>query len=279
MKCLTIVLSGVGASGFCGIALKEFCEKNNLEPSFIVGSSTSAFIACMWACGLHSSEMLEHSKKLFELYNSKKLDLFTALTFYKAPKSRYNLSKAILKSEHIQNFFADVFGKRNIEDLKIKTFIQTTDVNTSEGHIVKNGSLSKAVYASSALLPFYPAIELNGKWLADGAFSESLPLKAIIDEETKGILALDANIRYVGSHKTFFSLYSSFIQKSSQLASRCHTALIYDLHHDEIFILPVNIQYNSEKDELFDFDDIINLSRNNIYKKSDEILAWLNSAQ
>lgn len=71
---------------------------------------------------------------------------------------------------------AQYFGDHRIEDLTGKLILQTTDFETGQGVVLTEGRLADAVYASMAILPFLPPLQMNGRCLFDGCFSSPLPI-------------------------------------------------------------------------------------------------------
>lgn len=278
MKKITVVLSGVGISGYSGIALMEFFDKHQIKPNIIVGCSTGALIAALWAKGFGPEEALEKITQVFEVSQKPKIDFLTSLFFFKSLRGKHAKDKALLKASHIQKIYHDIFENQRIEHLPVQTMFQTTNVDKGEMVMIKEGLIADAVYASSAILPFYPAIKLNNMWLADGVFSGSLPLKFILDEKSEIIIAMDINTPKEKKSKSFLTSYSEFLQKALKISNSPHTAMVYDLHNDEILIIPIKIIHTDGNDSLDALHHVIGSARASIANKAKIILDTVKNA-
>lgn len=276
MKKITVILSGVGISGYSGIALMEFFEKYDLKPHVLVGCSTGALIAALWAKGLSAKEALEIVREVFAASIKKKVNFWTTLYFFRSPRSKYSKNHAFLKPNHLQQLYRDIFKNQHIEHLPTRIIFQTTNIDTGETYLLRKGLLADAVYAASAILPFYPAININNQWLADGVFSEAFPLLAVLEEEAELIVATDIQAPKEKNPKSFMSYYSQFVQSSLKLASAHRTALVYDLHHDEILIVPIKLLNIQETASVETLEQAIQFSRESIASKEQTILETLN---
>lgn len=279
MKKITVVLSGVGISGYTGIALLEFFDKHQIKPNLLVGCSSGALIAALWAKGFSPEESLEIVKSVFQKTIKPKIDFFTSLFFFQSPGGKFNKDHALLKADHLQKLYHDIFKKQHIEHLPVQTLFQTTNVDIGETYFIKEGLVADAVYAASAILPFYPAINIHGLWLADGVFSETLPLKAVLDEKSELIIATDVSIRKEKKVNDFMSYYSQFLQNALKISSASRTALVYNLHHDEILIIPIRINFANKENSLDALHHGLQSARESIAKKEDVLLEAINASK
>lgn len=272
-KNLAVILSGQGAPGFSGIALMELFEKHQIKPDLLIGSSGSAFIAILWALGYSASEATQICKEYYLINRKRKIDFITAFTFFHTPFTNYNKNRALLKTKHIRRYFNNLFGTQRIESLNIKTLLQTTDIDEGESFIVRDGLIADVAYASSAMLPFYPPIQIKDKWLGDGIMSEGLPLKSILDEKADLIISVEGNSVSMAQPRQFISHYSSFVQHAISFASKPRTALIYDLHHDELIIIPIDIVKFPGSKSGSVIDDIVSEARKKVFDREQMILS------
>lgn len=274
-KKIAVILSGQGAAGFAGIALMEFFEKHNIKPDLLIGSSSSAFVSTLWALGYTSVDASKICDEYNKINRIKKIDFITALTFFHMPFTNYKKGRALLRTKHVRQYFNGLFDNKKIEDLPIKTLFQTTNIDEGESFIVRKGKLADAVYASSAMLPFYPPIEMNHRWLGDANMSTGLPLNVIIEENVDLIVYVEGNAICLENPKNFISGYSSFVKNAISYASRPRTALLYDLHHDELIIIPVIMNRLPGKMSKNIVDDVVIEARKGILKHASDILNHL----
>jgi NTE family protein len=269
VKKITVILSGIGISGYSCIALMEFFDKYQIKPSLIVGCSGGALIAGLWAKGYGPQAALDIITRSVHISEKINIDLLTSAFFFKHPTGNHPKDHALLKVQPLQKMYHDIFENQFIEHLPVQTIFQTTNVDTGQMHFVRKGSLADAVYASSALLPFYPPIKMDTLWLADGAFSEFLPLATVLDEHSDVIIVIDIQASLNEKPNNFMLYYAQFVQKALKIASGPRTALVYDLHNNDILMIPIKIVYTKEEHILH---QLLDSARKNIAAKSSIIL-------
>lgn len=250
MKKITVILSGVGIYGYSGLALMEFFYQNQIKPSLIVGCSQGALTAALWAKGYSPQEALEKIKIFYQIVQESKIDSNILLQVFSKIFGKYDKNHAVLKTNDIKKAHQSLFSTQRIEHLPVQTIFQSTNAVDGETYYIREGLLSEAVYASSAILPFYPPIKMGDKWLVDGVFSESLPLKIVLEERSDLIIVMDPQMPTLSDEKSFMFYYAQFIQKALKKASAPRTALAYDLHDSEIIIIPVKMRHKWRNDNV-----------------------------
>ena len=191
---LAFVLSGGGARGaFQAGAMKALFE-NNIRPEILVGTSIGAINAAFLAVhGINSSSI----ERLIQTWmESVSMDLLpkhfawlTLRTILKAPDYRnFEKMQTFLKAN-------DIGPDLRFRDMReIQLYLVATDLYT--GQLILYGqnpdqSVLEGVLASSALPPFFPPYECDGKLLMDGGTVSNLPVEAAVSQSATEILALD----------------------------------------------------------------------------------------
>lgn len=191
---LAFVLSGGGARGaFQAGAMKALFE-NNIRPEILVGTSIGAINAAFLAVhGINSSSI----ERLIQTWmESASMDLLpkhfawlTLRTILKAPDYRnFEKMQTFLKAN-------DIGPDLRFRDMReIQLYLVATDLYT--GQLILYGqnpdqSVLEGVLASSALPPFFPPYECDGKLLMDGGTVSNLPVEAAVSQGATEILALD----------------------------------------------------------------------------------------
>lgn len=262
-----MVLSGVGVYGYSGLALMEFFYKNQIHPSLIVGCSEGALIAGLWAKGYSPKAARAVIKKAYELSQNTTLDYLTVLSFFKRMSGKHTKESALLKVSKIQALYRELFEEQRVEHLPVQTIFQTTNAVTGETHYIREGKLADAIYASSAILPFYPPIKIGKHWFVDGVFSEFLPLKVVLDEKSDLIIIVEPNISVNIEDKHFMYHYAQFVQKSLKSASAPRTALVYDLHNSEIVAIPIKMKHTIKRTSEETLQSLLDSSRQSVAMK------------
>lgn len=271
MKKLCVILSGTGISGYATVALVEFLRKYKIQPDQIIGCSTGAFISAMWAMELSNEQMHQHIQQHYDLLLNKDPNYMTPITMFKTPSGNYNKSKAFYNVNKLRGMLNNVFDNQNIENLETSTIIQTTNVDTGTSFKIRNGLISDAVYASGAMLPFYPAIEINNQWLADGSFTAPLPINTALEQNYDVILVLMPETIYEAQPNSFMAYYSNFVQKAIKHLNATQNIISLYLQHEEVIIIPVLFE-NINQESPPDLNYLINAARKEIDKKESLIL-------
>jgi NTE family protein len=70
----------------------------------------------------------------------------------------------------------ELTGGRRLGEARIPVAVTATDLESGRRHIIRTGNAIDALYASSALAGVLPPLRLDGKMLADGAYSDIAPI-------------------------------------------------------------------------------------------------------
>lgn len=82
------------------------------------------------------------------------------------------------------------------EGLRRPLYIGATDQDTSEAVLFGDGDyrhvpVHRAVHASCALVPFYPPVEIDGRWYIDGAFSRTTNMRVPASRGATLVILID----------------------------------------------------------------------------------------
>lgn len=152
-------LSFRGGGARCGIYLGvlKALEEENIKIDYIIGASWGAMVGSLYATGVPLD-------KLYSAFKTFGPDDFVNLWYSVKTMSLVSRDKTVA---YMHNLIGDI----NIEDCKIKTYIQVTNLDTKECEILDKGPLIEALFASSAVPLLFRPVEINGKLYIDGDFS------------------------------------------------------------------------------------------------------------
>lgn len=204
---VAVVLGSGGLKAFAAVPLFELLDKHQIEIDLLIGCSGGSLLCAGRAVGYGPAKMLE----LSGLWNSKitsQVDYRTIIGLAHPRLRQLGRAPAILKPDKVREIFAQVFGDRRLEDLKTKTRLQATDLQTGEPVILKTGCVADAVYASSSCFPLLPPIRIDGRWLIDGAFSSPLPVMEAVKRGMDVIIALDFTQQTAAEPKSFLDFFN-----------------------------------------------------------------------
>ncbi|NBL65466.1 patatin [Flavobacterium sp. NST-5] len=190
-----LVLSGGGAKGLAHIGVLKVLEENNVEISYIGGTSMGAIIGGLYASGYKAAEIdsifrttdydaliqdyIPRSTKNF--YEKRNDELYAlSLPFNKMRLSFPRaLSKGLYNFNLISKLTHHVRHERDFSQLPIPFLCIGTDIETGKQVLLNKGSLPQAMLASAAFPSLYMPVEIDGKILIDGGVVNNYPIDEV----------------------------------------------------------------------------------------------------
>jgi NTE family protein len=175
--CLRLVLGSGGIKPAAVVPLLEFFDAHGIAVDEIVGCSGGAVVGALYAAGLSGRQVRQTILRVLQP------NFFTALD-PSAPRFALEMLRGrrrpggVLRPDRIHTACREVFGDVRLESLPRRLLLQATELDTRQGVVLQQGPLAEALYASNAVYPLLPPIEIDRRWLIDGAFSAPLPLLA-----------------------------------------------------------------------------------------------------
>jgi NTE family protein len=274
-KKVGIVVGSGGIKSMAAIGLIEFLEENNVDVDLLVGCSGGGIIAALQGIGYRGEEIFEicltnlNKKEIF------KLDYRSILGIANLPFTAFNKSSGILKNIPILDVYKRMYGDRKLEDLKTKLILQATDFLNGDRVVLENGPLAESVYASGALYPILPPINISGRWLIDGGFSSPLPILEAVNRGCHIIIAMYFHALHNPDPKGLIPCYLNVLKTCTHNLTTLQNLISIDLHHHEIVILDVKFNKSVLIWETEKFYDIIEAGRQEVKKRKHDILSAL----
>jgi NTE family protein len=170
-----LVLGGGGARGFAHIGLMRAIEQLRIPVDVAGGTSMGAFISGLVALGLDSTEMAEVARETFVRGNY--------LNDYAVPRV------SLLRGRKFAGRLLEIFGERQIEDLRRTYFCVSTSLTTGATMVHDRGPLAVWVGTSMAVPGVAPPIAYEGELLVDGGVVDNLPTDVMQGLERGAIIA------------------------------------------------------------------------------------------
>ena len=174
-----LVLGGGGARGFAHIGLVRALEQLQIPVDVVGGTSIGAFMSALLACGLDSLEMAHVARETFVRNNY--------LNDYALPRV------SILRGRKFGARLAEIFGERQIEELRRTYFSVSTNLTTGGTMVHDRGPLAVWVGTSMAVPGVAPPIAFDGELLCDGGVVDNLPTDVMQKLERGSIIACDVS--------------------------------------------------------------------------------------
>ena len=267
-----VVLSSGGLKPISSLALFEFLEEEKIDIDLMVGCSGGGVLAAFRGTGYDSQQIVALATEFLSQKVFSQLDYQTLLHIGRLPYGKFDVSQGLFKKGLFLQMSQKLFGAYQLGDLKTKTLLQTTDIQTGEGVILERNSLAEAVYASLAMYPLLPPIQIDGRWLVDGAFSSPLPVLEAVRRNMDVIIVMLFHEELMPEPKKFVDGFSNITRAVSLSLIKSQLALAIDLHHHEIIVINVPFIKPVSLSDVNLIPGLLDLGRRAVEEKKEEIL-------
>lgn len=189
-----LALGGGGSRGFAHVGVLEVLEETGIPVDMIAGTSMGAVIGGVYLVEGGASTLRHKMSQFiqsetfkeagFDALRERKDEEYSGIfdsmaqTFRRGWMYSHTLTRqSIISSETFSEINDNLFGDRNIEDLSRPFSAVSLDVTTATEIVWTKGPLREAVMASSAIPGFFPPVEMNGRVLVDGGWTNSVPVR------------------------------------------------------------------------------------------------------
>jgi len=169
----TLVLGGGGMKGLAHVGVLQALDEAGLRPSLVVGSSIGALVAATWATGMPMDEIVTRARAV------RRRDVFQIAHMDMAFKRMR--SPAVYRPEPLDALIGELVGPRTFRELPHRLLVNAADLNAGAQVLFGLPGLdavrvADAVFASCALPGLFPPRRIGGRWYADGAVVDNLPV-------------------------------------------------------------------------------------------------------
>lgn len=168
---LGLALGSGGAKGMAHIGILKAFEEEGISFQMVTGTSIGSIVGALYVSGYSSRDIIEIIESLNRKEFAKNLRPFSDMGFAEE--------------------FIGQYVEGNIEDMSLPYAAWATDAETNEGVLLKSGNAAKACTASSAIPPFFKGVQIAGRKLFDGAFTNSVPADVCKDLGAQFVIAVD----------------------------------------------------------------------------------------
>ena len=190
MKKIGLALGSGAARGLSQIGLLLWLKENGIDISCISGTSIGSIIGAAISYG-YTPEYLRDLA----------LDIkWTDLLKYLRPSLR---GRSFLEWRKIDEFMREMFGDRTIEELKIPYACVATDIDTGDEYVFRTGRVTEALRASACIPAIFPAVEMDGIHLVDGALVNPVPINAAFELGAEAVIGINVNLSIFTERMTF----------------------------------------------------------------------------
>jgi NTE family protein len=268
-----VVIGSGGLKAVAAIALFEFLEEAEIDIELMATCSGGSIIAGLFLASPRPPSLREHVNRGWTRELFAEIDYRTLLSIAGLPFGRFDKTAGLVKSGPVKMTYHTFYGDAMLEECSPRTLMQATDVLTGEPVVLSSGLVRDTVYASSALFPILPPIEIDGRWLMDGAYSSPLPVLEAIKEGVDVVITISFEERTQAESKGFVPYFMRCVGYSSQWLTRSQMALSVDMHHYELICINVVFDRFIGLRSVHRIPEILEAGEKAVEEKKDEILA------
>lgn len=208
---VALALSGGGARGLAQIGVLMALEEKDISLDLIVGTSMGSIVGGLFASGYdvealkqiavdtNWDELLTISRQSNrkELFVDQKVSEDRAVLtlrldgFKPVLPTAFNDGQKLSNYLNILTFNAPIHSQSSFDLLKKNFRAVCTNLISGEPVVLKDGTLSKALRASSSVTFFLPPVQLDSLILVDGGLAENIPVNTAINEGGDFIIAVN----------------------------------------------------------------------------------------
>ncbi len=156
-------LSGGFIKGFAHLGMIQALHETGIRPDILSGVSAGSIVSVFYADGKEPHEVVD----LFETLSFKDLTSFSANR------------QGLLILDDLIDFLNTHLSVKNLEELKIPTWVTATDFDHGQSVTFRQGSIAERVAASCSLPVLFTPQVIDGVHYVDGGVLMNLPVSPI----------------------------------------------------------------------------------------------------
>lgn len=168
---LGLALGSGGAKGMAHLgALKAFAEAG-FSFQVVTGTSIGSIVGALYCKGYTWADMVGIVDNLNKKEFAKNIRPFADMGPIEA--------------------FLEQFLEGDISELSLPFAAWATDAQTNEGVLLREGKTARVLTASAAIPPFFRGVEIDGRKLYDGAYTNAIPADVCREMGADVVVAAD----------------------------------------------------------------------------------------
>jgi NTE family protein len=186
-----LVLGSGAARGFAHIGVMRALQAHGIVPDIIVGTSMGALVG-----GCYATDQLDPLEEWARSLTRRRIISYLDITIG---------GSGIIGGARLAQRLEQSIGDVGIEDLPVRFAAIATEIGTGHEVWLTRGSLVLAMRASYALPGIFPPVHLGGRWLADGALVNPVPVSAARALGARVVIAVNMDADRFGRGATIAS--------------------------------------------------------------------------
>lgn len=178
-----VALGGGSARGYAHLGALACLERNDLKPDVIVGTSFGAVVGALYATGESVEALITRASAM------RRRDVIPHVADFGLHHA------ALFRGRRLEEYFDRLLEGRRFEDLRGDLVVVTTDVDTGERVLLREGPLAPALRASASLPGVFAPVEIAGRRLIDGGIGSPVPLDTVVELGVDVALGIGAGMQ------------------------------------------------------------------------------------
>lgn len=183
-KSVGLALGGGAARGFAHIGVLKVLHEEGIRPAYVAGTSVGSLVGSLYCAGYEWYEIQEITRKL----------RWKDLVQITWPR------RGLVKTENLEKLAQELLGGKTFDDLAIPFRAVTVDLARGEEFVMKEGSVARAVRASSSIPGIFEPLIYDDRVLVDGGVMNGVPADVVRDMGADVVVAVDLNADSRGYH-------------------------------------------------------------------------------
>ncbi len=197
---LGLALGGGGARGFAHLGVLLALDEVGIPISMIAGTSIGAAMGATKAIGadlpmirkvlesIDLNELLQVTdsalRELQRIIGRSVMEYVRGSPWREEGAVPHDLAR-------LNELFSLLTANKGFEDTSIPFAAVAADLETGERVVLRDGKLSRAITASTAVPGVFSPVAKDGRYLIDGGILEKLPVDVVTDMGAEAVLAID----------------------------------------------------------------------------------------
>lgn len=182
------VLAGGGSLGAVQVGMLRALVAAGVEPDLVVGASAGAINACYFAGDPTARGVVELERIWRSLRRS---DVFP-VRWLQGGLGALGLRRHVVDAEPLRRLLAAHLPEADLGRTALPCHVVATDLMSGEEVALSRGSAVDAVLASAAIPAIFPPVELEGRFLIDGAIANNTPVSTAVALGARRVVVLPA---------------------------------------------------------------------------------------
>jgi NTE family protein len=182
-----LVLSGGGSMGALQAGILRALLARGVEPGCIVGTSVGALNGAYLAFHPEPSGV----DQLVEIWRGLVKERYFTVNPVRVAYRLASRRLYLFNNEFLQRLVAEHAVEDDFAATSVPLYVTATNFHTGRKHVFRDGKVSQAVLASTAIPGVFGPIEVDGAQYIDGGVVANLDLDTAVELGAKEIIAID----------------------------------------------------------------------------------------